>query len=192
MDTAPLEARIRRIVQPQESDWADLVSLMRPKHLPKGEHIWQPGDVCRHLIFINTGIFRYYYLKADKDISLQFIFDQNFMIDYPSFVNGEPVAYYYRALTDADLIQIDREKLYALIEASPVWQRFARIISEQNAVSLQKSKNSLIIDSPEERYLKLLRDRPKVIRSIPQHMIATYLGITREHLSRLRRKIAGQ
>lgn len=137
-------------------------------------------------------LFRYYYLKDDQDISLQFIFDHNFLIDYPSFVNGEPVTYYYQALINAELILIERDKLYDLTEAAPVWQRFARIMSEQNAVSMHKSKNSFIIDSPEERYLKLFRERPNVIQSIPQHVIATFLGITREHLSRLRRKIAGR
>ncbi len=184
-----LKKRVERIVSPTEPEWRAFLDSAVRKVVPKGQCLWREGDSCQHLAFLTTGVFRYFALKDGRDISLQFMFAGNFFVDYPSFVNEEPIRFYYEALQDAELILLPRTTVYAAIHRYPVWERFARIMSEHNAVQISKRKNTMLFDSPKEQYLGLLRERPKVFQLVPQHMIATYLGITPEHLSRIRRSL---
>lgn len=187
---APLKERVERIVRPTEDEWCAMLDGASVKAVAKGACLWRPGDLCRHLAFINAGALRYYAIKDGKEISLQFMFSGSFMIDYPSFIDQEPIAYHFEAIEDSEVILIPRSSVYMAVDRFPVWERFARITSEQNAVAISKRKNAMLFDSPKEQYLALLKERPKVFQHVPQHMIATYLGITPEHLSRIRRGLA--
>lgn len=192
MNLNHLKAKVEKIVTLSDEEWEFFIADISLKKLNKGAFLWQPGDKCNHLVFINEGVFRYFYNKENQEISLQFMFAHSFMIDYPSFINEEQLAYYFEALEDAEVLMIPKKRIYEAVEKYRTWERFGRITSEKNAVEISKRKNSLLFDSPLEQYLKLIAQRPKIFEKVPLHMIATYLGITREHLSRIRRKLANK
>lgn len=102
---------------------------------------------------------------------------------YQSFLTGQPSIQYIDALEDTELFVMPRADLQAFYNEQPVFERFGRLIAENVVIGSQHRTASLLFDTPEERYLKLIAERPKVVERIPLHHIASYLGIhIGEHL----------
>lgn len=93
------------------------------------------------------------------------------------------------ALTDTTIINLDYDSVQMLYRKNPAFERFGRLIAEAILISINKRMMSFMLDTPEIRYLNLINERPKVIQNIPQYMIASYLGVTPEGLSRIKKRI---
>lgn len=186
--------KLRSVVEafsiPSETAWHALMSKASVRTFAKRQEIISQGSLWTDLIFINRGTVRYFDLKDGNDISLQFIFSGNFLLDYSSFYRNTPGKYHWETIDSSELVFIPKECVVQATKTYSFWMEFSKFMAERNVIHLFNLKNSLILDSPEERYLQLFAERPKVVENIPQYMIASYLGISREHLSRIRRKIA--
>lgn len=168
---------------------AALMDILSPQEVRKGEVIWHAGDICRHILFINKGALRYYYFKDGKEVNGQFFFENAFFTDYYSFISREPMAFTTEALEDSSLLLMSRSGIFDLYDRFKSYERLGRLIAEQNFIQLHNTRVDLHTKNPEELYRDLLINRPKVLERVPLYMIASYIGITPEHLSRIRKKV---
>jgi len=167
-------------------------SKLLPKHLSKKEYLVRQGETCRHIAFINEGLMRLYYDIEGEEYVRQFHFERSFCSEYQSFLTEKPAQMSLQALEDCELLIMSHTDLHALFRLSKEFERIGRVLAEQSFIFVSQRFASMLLESPEERYQILVRERPKVVQRVPQYMIASYLGITPEALSRIRKRLAGQ
>ncbi len=164
-----------------------------PMTLAAKELYLREGEVCREMGFIEKGTMRMYYVAADgEEINVDFFFENDFATSYQSFITQTPGKYFIQALTDCELTTVSHASLQHAYANSPQWQQFGRIIAERVFIRAEQRKENLMFYDAEERYQNLLATRPKIFEQVPLYHIASYLGIKRESLSRLRKKLAGK
>jgi CRP-like cAMP-binding protein len=165
-------------------------SLFNPKKLRRRQYILQQDDICKNLIFVEKGILRSYSLdsKGNEHI-IQFAPEGWWISDVYSFLTGESAKYNIEAIEDSELLLISKSSLDQLYERVPKFERYFRLLSQANMVATHRRLTATLSDSSEEKYLRLLSAYPNIVARVPQHMIASYLGITPETLSRVRKRI---
>ena len=159
------------------------------REVPKKFTLVEEGHVARELYFINKGCLRFYY-NRDGDEVTGFIFLENlFATALDSFLQQESSTQIVETLEDSELLVVSYSGLQRLYEYSTNFQVFGRKLAEQRLVNAQRILSSYILDSPEERYRKLVATQPEWLQRVPQHYIASFLGITPVSLSRIRKRI---
>jgi CRP-like cAMP-binding protein len=166
-------------------------TLFSPKKLRKKQSILQEGDIGRYNIFVTKGLLRSYTIdeKGNEHI-LQFALEGWWTADLYSFFTGEPSLFNIEALEDSELLLINHTDWESLLQKLPAFERYFRILIQNNLIATQRRLMESLSETAERKYLKFMKTYPESIQRVPQHMIASYLGITRETLSRLRRDIA--
>ena len=186
-------SRLRKFVQQflvlSEIEWRGFRDALTRRFLKKGEFLSQAGEICSHVSFINRGSFRVFIEVNDQEINKHFFFEHEFATDYCSFLTRSPGLLNIKALEDVELMELNYEKVQGLYEEFPVWQKFGRLIAESLYIQVAKRTQELLLRTPEEMYLKLIEEQSPIIARIPQHYIASYLGIQPETLSRIRKRI---
>ena len=185
-----LKTSLERLLPLSREEFIAFAMLLTERRLVKREPLLRAREVCNQIAFVNQGCLRYYYLKDGNEFNGQFFFEGAWVGDYQSFLTGQPSIQYIDALEDANLLVISRADLQRLYTEQPRFERFGRLLAENVVVGSQRRTASLLFDTPEERYLKLITERPKVVERIPLHHIASYLGIKPESLSRIRKRLA--
>lgn len=168
-------------------------TLFVPKKLRKRQFLLQKGDVCKHTAFVEKGILRSYTTdeKGNEHI-LQFALEGWWMADLYSFLTHEPSIYDMDALEDCELLLITQPSWDLLMEKVPALERYFRLLIQNNLIATQRRLMGAMSETAEEKYTKLVNSFPDCIQRVPQHMIASYLGITRETLSRTRSQMASK
>jgi CRP/FNR family transcriptional regulator, anaerobic regulatory protein len=184
-----LKQSINRFITLSDTECCQLADLFHPLKLDKKEHWIQQGDMFTDIAFVVKGCFRTYFMKNDQERTSQFFFENSWYTDYESWVTRQPTCVSVEALEPTELMVIPFRELERLYEQNPKFERVGRVMAEDTIIRIRNRNISLLNDSPEERYLQLLQQRPKVIKRVPQHLIASYLGIEPETLSRIRKKI---
>jgi CRP-like cAMP-binding protein len=166
-------------------------ALFSQRKVRKKQFLLQEGDVSRYQIFVNKGLLRSYTIdeKGGEHI-LQFALEGWWTADLYSFFTEEPSLFNIEALEDSELLLITRPSWETLLEKVPVLERYFRILIQNNLIATQRRLMESLSETAEKKYLQFMKMYPESIQRVPQHMIASYLGITRETLSRLRRDIA--
>ena len=184
---------IAQVVTLTEEESEYCRSRFVPKKLRKRQYLLQEGDVCRYTVFVEKGLLRSYTVddKGSEHI-LQFAFEGWWMADLYSFFTNEPSPYHMDAIEDSELLMIDRESWDDLLKHVPVLERYFRILIQNNLIATQRRLMGSMSETAEEKYVKLTETFPECIQRVPQHMIASYLGMTRETLSRTRSQMANR
>ncbi len=185
----PLKAYVCSFVPLSEEEWEAQEAYLQVKSLSKQDFLIREGQICPAIYFINQGSFRTYHLIKGKEITSNFFFAGGFIADYGSLVRQKPSNEYIQALEDAELVSLSYAHLQELYDRYYNYQKFGRLINEKVLINMYLRQQELLLYTPKERYLHLLKRRPKVILQLPQIYVASYLGITPEYLSRLRREI---
>ncbi len=164
-----------------------------PRKVTKRQFLLQDGSVCRHLAFVNSGCLREYTVdhKGDEHI-IQFAIEDWWISDLNSFLSGMPTTHNIDALQDSDVLLLDSSVRERLFEAVPRIERFFRLLLEANYVATHKRINETLSASAEERYLAFLKTYPNLVELVPQNQIASYLGITPQSLSRIRKELSSK
>lgn len=185
-----LEENIKDTIQISKEELEYAKSLFIEKNLKKKRFLFQAGETCSYTIFVEKGLLRSFSLdKKGNEHILQFSMEGWWTADLYSFFSGEPSNYNIEALEDSELLLLTNETWELLLKKIPAFERYFRILIQNNLINTQRRLIGAISSTAEERYLKLLRDFPDIVPRVPQHMIASYLGITRETLSRIRSQI---
>ena len=152
--------------------------------------VLKAGEREDYLSFVESGVLRCYVPKEENDITFSFAFPGAFMSAYDSFLTRVPSAYHVETLTAATLWRISYDQLQEIYKKTAAGNVIGRVAAE--ALFLRKSKRelSLLGESARERYLRLLTEQPEMLQQIPLKYLASYIGITPQALSRIRRRIS--
>lgn len=180
---------LHRYVNFTELELAALASLVKVKHLKKNELFVDEGEIARYIAFTNKGYLRVYYNLDGEEITRDITPLHSFATALPSFVSESPSFEIIRAITDCELIIIHKKDLEFLYAKYPNWERFGRKITEEMFVESQRRVYSFITEPADERYKKLMKQYPDMIREIPLKYLADFIGIKLQSLSRLRKSI---
>jgi CRP-like cAMP-binding protein len=174
-------------------DILELTRLSKTQKLKAGEIYIAEGSVSHKLAYIKSGLIRTYYLKENGDeITMMLRWENQFLASVDSIIFEQPSRFVYQALEDTTLMEVDYYKAQPIINKSP------RLSSSRHSFLLTMLGQAIdriedfVLLSPEERYLKLLHEKPNINNRVPDKYLATMLGITPVSLSRIRKRIAGQ
>lgn len=161
------------------------------KKLKKHQFLLNEGDVCRYVGFVNSGCLREYEIdnKGTEHI-LQFAIEDWWVSDLHSFLSGLPAMYNIDALQDSEVLLLERSAREELLDNCPKMERFFRLLIESNHVATNERIAESLSASAEERYLKFIKTYSKLLEQVPQNHIASYLGITPQSLSRIRKELS--
>lgn len=174
-----------------DSEIEDFLPLFERRSLRKNDFFVHEGEKCKEIAFIETGIFRSYYISDEgKDITYCFRFPNDLIASYSSFISEKPSMENMQAISDAELLIIKKDNIQKLADENPHWIQFLKTIAEQEYLELEKRFFQLQRDSAAQRYQSLLENQPSYIQDISLQYLASYLGITQRHLSRIRKGIS--
>lgn len=172
-----------------DSDWQIFSSQLERKRIPKKTILLGKGKTERYLSFMITGTIRLYIPKIDNDLTFGFVFDNQFFSAYDSFLNQTPSEYQIETLSDIDMWRISYNNLQEVYLNSNNGNLIGRKMAEHLFLLKAKRELSLLNKTAEERYLELFSERPILLQQIPLKYIASYIGVTPQALSRIRKRI---
>lgn len=172
-----------------DGEWAVFSSKVERRTFAKKTLLLKAGGVENHLSFIETGLVRFYVPGDGNDLTFAFTFAGGFVSAYESFLTRTPCTYHCETLADTVLWSISHAHLQEVYATTRVGDRIGRFAAEDLFIKKSKRELSLLNESAEKRYLNLFTEQPELIRHIPLKYIASYIGITPQALSRIRRKI---
>lgn len=168
------------------SDLPEIADAFKHRTIAKGDFFAEEGKTSKYLAFVTKGIFQYFYLKDGKEITTYVSGENTFLASVSSFYRQQPCKEFVRALTDAEIWQIHYDNLARLKSGNNGFKNFYIAAIEQVLAGIDESRSNLIILTAEERYANLLKEEPDLLQQIPLQYLASILGVTPRHLSRIR------
>lgn len=170
--------------------WQQFAGLCELVRFRKNEIIKPAGQTERYGYFILEGSGGVFLLKENNYVCLDLMFEDVFFADYMSLITRQPSPLETMALEHSEMLRISRQNI-DLLKNTPVGQLIFLMSAEWSYVEKQQQQIDLLLKTAEQRYLDLLEKQPEIVRRTPQKHLASYLGITTQSLSRIRRKIGG-
>lgn len=177
---------------PLTSEEQELITnYLSVKKLRKRQYLLQEGDICKFVAFVEKGALRMYLLDEDgTEHIVLFAVEGWFITDLYSFLTNECSIYNIEAIEDSELVLISRTASDELRKISPKYQELIFQETSGAYIQLERRITSTISLNLEERYKELTANFPDIVQRLPQHMIASYMGLTAETLSRVRKRIS--
>jgi CRP-like cAMP-binding protein len=178
-------------IEPGESAIARLVAETRVVSVSKGTIVLRAGDTAKHLFHIDVGLLRYFYLDQETgdERTGQFFDEGGTVTDAASFLTGAPATQTIEAVEDSVLLLVPRTSLLRAYDEDHATERFGRKMVEAGFLGSQRRAANLLNMSPDDRYRHYVENRPEIVRRVPQYLLASFLGITPESLSRIRGRL---
>jgi CRP-like cAMP-binding protein len=169
-----------------QEEFVYCTSLFKPKKLRRKQYLLQEGDVCKYQAFVNKGMLRSYSIdeKGTEHI-LQFAPEGWWIADLASYITGEPSKFNIEAMEDVELLLLTKPAWDELMQQLPRFEHYFRILT-------QKRLMQSLTETAEEKYARFSETYPECLQRVPQHMIASFIGVSRETLSRLRKNRVGR
>jgi CRP-like cAMP-binding protein len=181
---------IREKINISNEDLDRVLACYKPLKLKKHEILLSEGDPSRRMFFVVKGCLRVFFIKEDgTEVTRRIVFENNFSTTLVGFITRQPSLEYTQALEPTTLLYITRDEFYALLERIPNWEKFYRQYLEYAYVSNTNRLMSFITQDATERYRQLLQENPEIVRRLPNRIVASYLNISPETLSRLKSRI---
>ena len=171
-------------------DWTVFSARLTRKSFPKKYPILKQNEIEKYISFIEKGIIRYFIPKEEQDLTFGFAFENAFYSAYDSFLSQTPSVYTVETITPTVLWRLSYDDLQDIYNETLIGNLIGRKASEDLYLKKTKRELSFLNNSAEERYLNLFSERPEVILQIPLKYIASYIGVTPQALSRIRRRIS--
>jgi CRP-like cAMP-binding protein len=175
---------------PTERDQIDALAVTRT--FKPGEHLLRQGQPCGHVWFLQQGLVRVYFLRDGLDPTAWFVAEGGFVSDYVSFLSREPATMSIEALEPTRVQGLSREAIETIYRQVERGDRLGRLLAEQLFVATHRRLSSFYLEDAEDRYRAFLRDYPGLLQRIPQHLVASFVGVRPQSLSRIRRRMAGE
>ncbi|CAM3734248.1 Crp/Fnr family transcriptional regulator [Flavobacterium chungbukense] len=169
--------------------WKGFSEKIKVREFQKSEIIKDYHGVEKYLNIVIKGSAGLFVWDGKRDICINLLYENSFISDYMSFLNQQPSVIKTEALEDITLWSIYHQDLTELYQRSETGLRIGKAISEMLYVRKQQEQINLLTLSPQERYIKLIESRPEIFQRTPLKIIASYLGLTAESLSRIRKRV---
>jgi CRP-like cAMP-binding protein len=175
-----------------DEDWQMLEPGLRIQNFSKEENYLSAGQIEQRIGFITKGSFRWYYInEKGVEVNFHFFFDNNFVVEFESFISQKPSNMYIQAMEDSDVIMLPtREGILELYGHSHHWSEFGRKIAESVYLLSASRVQDFLFRNAEERYIQLLKQHPDIFQRVSLTHISSYLGVQGPSLSRIRRRIS--
>lgn len=183
---------LESIADISNEDWDFFTSKLTQQRIPKKEIFLKLGEVENQISFIESGIVRLFIPQEDeeKDITFGFSFENQFISAYDSFLTRKPSLYQLQALTNTSLLSITYDDLQEVYRKTQIGNLIGRLTAERLFLLKSKREQEFLKLTAEERYVKLFKERPQLIRVMPLKYISSYIGVTAQALSRIRKRIS--
>ncbi|WP_232734686.1 Crp/Fnr family transcriptional regulator [Polaribacter sp. ALD11] len=179
---------LMRFVPFSDDELNDILSHFEIEYVQKNQILLKEGQICNKLYFIERGIARSYYLKKNgKEITQWFFEVGNFMSSTDSFFQQNPSFYYLEVLEDSTLYSISKIKMDILLAKYHKMEKLFRLLSIEMFTKIAHKLNAVQFQTAKERYNYMLSEFPGISQRVPLGYIASYLGMTQETLSRIRK-----
>lgn len=186
-----IKAYLDQIATISPSDWEFFMSKLQRRIIPKKTVFLKLNAIENHISFIETGVVRLYIPKdnPDKEITFGFSFKNQFISAYDSFLTQTPSNYQLQALTETTILSITYTDLQEVYSTTLIGNLIGRLTAERLFLLKSKREQNLLNLTAEERYLKLFKERPELLKVIPLKYISSYIGVTAQALSRIRKRL---
>lgn len=186
-----IKSHLEQIATISDEDWAFFMSKLERRKFAKKEIFLKLHEIENHISFIETGVVRLFIPKEDpdKEITFGFSFTDQFISAYDSFLTQTPSAYQLQALADTTLLSISYDDLQAVYKTTQIGNLIGRLTAERLFLLKSKREQHLLNLTAEERYLKLFKERPELLKEVPLKYISSYIGVTPQALSRIRKRL---
>ena len=191
MDKHLILANVARHIQLDDREKQFFLSLLEPRSLKRKKLYLETGTVCKYSAYVLDGALKSFTIDAEgKEHILSFATKDWWIADMYSFLSQKPAVLNIEAIADSEVLLLSRDNQQMLYEKVPKFERFFRILVENSLVANQQRLIDNLSSTAEERYLNFIAKYPVVPSCVPQHNIASYLGITPEFLSKIRARLA--
>src|SRR5688572_11863303 len=190
MDYTRILANVSKHIQLSDLDASYFISLLKPKEIARKEFLLKEGQVARHINFIHSGALKAYYLDSETNENvIMLAIDDWWITDMYSFALSQPAMQFISAIEDSIVLQLGKNDFDELLIKIPVFERFFRILM-QNAYIREQLRVIQNLSMPaEERYLNFLKKYPQLVQRVTQKQIASYIGVSPEFLSAMRKRM---
>lgn len=174
-----------------EGEISSIVERCTVKRVRKGQFLLRKNEICQHAFFVEQGLLRQYSVDdKGKEHIIAFAPERWFVTDRESSYFNKPSIYFIQAQEDSQVVMIDKDFVQMLSQKFPEFSEFNDKLLNNHIRHLQHRINLLLSAPAEDRYLQFVTMYPDILLRVPQTMVASYLGITPESLSRVRRELA--
>lgn len=174
-----------------DEEFNHLLPLLSPFELKKKQHLFMQNEIAKYVGFVNKGCLRYYTTDAKgEDHILYFAFEEWWIGDLQSFYANEPTLNSLQALEDCEIFLMNLVSFEKARKEIPAFEQYVTILHRKGYTATQQRMLEAKTEDAEAKYLKLLKQSPQIFQRVPQHYIASFLGIKPESLSRIRKKVA--
>ena len=181
---------IKRYVSLQEDDEKQFADIVRTTKIKRRQFIVQPNFICSHQTYVLKGAFRSYFMSDEgTEHTIQFAIEDWFISDFNSYLSQSPASLFVEALEDSTVQQISYEDVENLCSQNPKFERFFRLVAQKSFAFSQRRVLSNLGKSAEERYIEFFELYPSIVQRVPQYALASYLGMSAEFLSKIRKRI---
>ena len=170
-----------------EEDRSQFIAIGTEVSLDKEAYFIRENQICNKVAFLDKGTLRtFYYSSNDEEVSYCFTFPGTLISAYSSFLTGAGAVENIQAIEASRLLVFEKQDVEELIEKNPKWLLFSKLLAEQQYIEMEQRVLMLQREPAEVRYERLMEKQPDLLQKVPLQYIASYLGITKRHLSRLR------
>lgn len=186
-----IKTYLDQIATISNSDWDFFTSKLQRRVISKKSIFLKLNDIENTISFIESGVVRLYIPKEDldKEITFGFSFKDQFISAYDSFLTQQPSAYQLQALTETTILSITYSDLQEVYKMTQIGNLIGRLTAERLFLIKSKREQNLLNLTAEERYMKLFKERPELLKVIPLKYISSYIGVTAQALSRIRKRV---
>ena len=193
MNTEPILNNVSKHIALNVKEKNFFISLLESSLLKRKEIYLSAGEICKHSAFVVDGALKSFTVDVDgKEHILSFATRDWWIADMYSYISRKPAVLTIEAIADSEVLLLSRENQQLLFERVPKFERFFRILTENSLVANQQRLIDNLSSTAQDRYLHFIKKYPMIPSCVPQHNIASYLGITPEFLSKIRRRLANK
>ena len=191
MDNSSLLAQFKEVYKIPEKDCSKLIQLFEPLAVKKNQVLLQTGQIARYVYYVDKGCLRQYYINNNgEDRTIYFKTEGGWVSELVSFLDNKPTELNVQALESSELQIINQKNwIYAVTNIHSFTMGFIRAQQDTNYM-LKKRLAEATVETPEEKYLRFIKEEPLLLQRIPLYHIASYLAMTPETLSRIRKKVS--
>lgn len=180
--------RMIDILKKDETNWAKVRDMFVEKEIPAKTILLHEGEISTHLYFIKKGCLRIWFNKDGREVTFQFFFENQAVSSIDSLLSGQPGMFTIESIEPTVVYILTKDNFEKLLKFYPLLKDGFQDILFQRFRNYAGLFLSMIKDTPRQRYDDLIRNHPEIIKRIPQHYIASYLGITPVSLSRIKNR----
>jgi len=186
-----IKAYLDQIATISNLDWSFFTSKLQRRVIEKKSIFLKVNEIENQISFIESGIVRLFIPKdnPEKEITFGFSFKNQFISAYDSFLTQSPSVYQLQALTETTILSLTYDDLQSVYKSTQIGNLIGRLTAEELFLIKSNREQNLLNLTAEQRYLKLFKERPELLESIPLKYISSYIGVTAQALSRIRKRL---